>query len=308
MREFLKTKNFRMSAELQSFVSYENTEKFKILELKTESLVHSYDELSPRPPIGQTLASHQKGHFANIAYVILAALLSVGLYFSLCFDGVTYKNIVTMINVKFKGHYDLAAIQRKTSVLLSAAMRPQEFKFDYGTLTELQSQINSADITPILENGLLGYYGLLDEFNFDEKFYDLCSINFMEEFAMIIDICKTINKNTKSDASDSIANQLTNLETEHSSAPIETKEPTPPYVSGSSFKGLYYLSSRNLQTQVVEKINGVLSSVFSGAVSSKNSNIGCKMLDSLITNYLHVSYLADFIHHFTVNSSDFLFP
>lgn len=306
MREFLKMKIFRLYKEIQPLISSERLEKYKILELKTESLAHSFDEPSPRPTISQVLVNNRKAHFANIFYVFLAMILSVALYFTMCFDGVTYNNIVKMINVKFKGHYELAGIQRKTMVLLSNAMRPQEFNFDYGTLADLQSQINSADMTPVLEKDLAGYYNMLDEFNFDEKFYDLCTINFMEEFVMIIDLCRAINQNVTMASSYSIANQLKNLESTHGTNQTETGEPKPPYISGSSFKGLYYLNSRNLQTLIIEKLNGILNAIFSGIVANKNPSSGYDMVDTIITNYLHLSYLADFIHHFTVKSLDIL--
>ena len=306
LRDFLKVRLFKLYTEIQPLISSERHEKFKILELKAESLVHRFEEPSPRPPISEALANKQKTHFYNIFYLIWAVVLSIVLFFTLCFDGVTYQNIVTMINVKFKGHYDLASIQRKAMVLLSGVVRPQEYKFDYGALSDLQRQINTADMTPVLTKDLAGYYKLLDEFNFDEKFYDLCTINFMEEYVMIIDLCKNINQNAKLDSSFSIANQLANLESKHAQNETATIEPTLPYASASTFNGLYYLNSRNLQTIIVEKLNGILSAIFSSTISSKDPNSGYDLVDSLITNSLHFGYLADFIHHFTVGSLDIL--
>ncbi len=309
MMEFLRSRSLGFVKEFNPFISSENIEKFKILELKTTKLVQQYEELSPRPPICQTLGNDRRGHFLNIFYVILVAMLAVILYFALCFDGVVYENIVNMINVKFKGHYELSAIQRKATVLLSDALRPQELKFDYGTLSELQEQIKAIHISPVLQQDLFGYFQMLDKFNFDEKFYDLCTITFMEEFVMILDICKSINSQTTIDSSYSIANQLAQLEVDRSSTlGDDDSEPKPPYKSGSSFKGLYYLNSRNLQTQVIEKLNQFLNAIYSGTISPKNAGVGFPIVDTLISNYLHVSYLADFIHHFTVKSLDFLLP
>jgi hypothetical protein len=301
----LHSKIIETSGKLKTLVGKQRNEEFSILEIKTIELMRElHDESqitkdSDKTPNTSTRFSIK----SNIGYVLLSIILIIAIFFLLCFDLTLYKNTVKMINSKFIGGLELLKIQRKTIVLVSQAIGSHTKISDYGKLSDLQISLKNFDLTPILEMDLLGYTNLFNTFNADDHGYNLCTVDFMEEIVMILDLCQEINPSVTLKSSYDISNQLSNFKKNHENGKKEDVivEPTAPYVDTSKISELYYVNTPVLIKIVNDNLSLILSLLSEDKMTIENLEASSyEPIVNILKTYNHMSYITDATHHFTV--------